>query len=101
MKNLRNVTKNGPADGSDFDPEGELNSTLKHSSTFLKKKLLKIEKNYSKGCDIWNFIAAVVGTDTDARHWTFIFLSRTTVRVSFSNSSAGLKIDTFFESIFG
>ena len=43
-RNPRNVTKNGPAEGSDFDPESETNSDTQASVTFSKKKYLKIEK---------------------------------------------------------
>ena len=68
--------------------------TLKRPSPF-QKKIFKNRKNNSKDCDIWNFIAAVIDTDTNARYRTFIFFSQTTVRVSFSSPPAGLKIDTF------
>ena len=75
-RNPRNVTKNGPAEGSDFDPESEPNSDTQASVTFSKKKIFKNRKNNSKDCDIWNFIAAVIDTDTNARYRTFIFFHR-------------------------
>ena len=65
---LKMVLLTGPI----FDPKGELNSDTQASVTFSKKSYWKSNKNHSEDCNIWNFIAAVVGTDTDARHWTLI-----------------------------
>ena len=61
-----------PLTGSRFDPKGELNSDTQAPVTFLKNTFFKNQKNHSKDCNIWNFIAAVVGTDTGARHWALI-----------------------------
>ena len=69
---LKMVLLTGPI----FDPKGELNSDTQASVTFSKKSYWKSNKNHSEDCNIWNFIAAVVGTDTDVRHWASISFSR-------------------------
>ena len=69
---LKMVLLTGPI----FDPKGELNSDTQASVTFSKKSYWKSNKNHSEDCNIWNFIAAVVGTDTDVRHWAPISFSR-------------------------
>ena len=69
---LKMVLLTGPIS----DPKGELNSDTQASVTFSKKSYWKSNKNHSEDCNIWNFIAAVVGTDTDVRHWAPISFSR-------------------------
>ena len=65
---LKMVLLTGPI----LTPRANSILTLKRSSPFSKKWIFKNRKNNSKDCNIWNFIAAVVGTDTDARHWALI-----------------------------
>ena len=87
-----------PAEGSDFDPKGELNSDTQAPVTFSKKNLKKLKKIIQR----FRYLKLNCRRRWH-RHWrraSSFYLLQTTVRVSFSSPAQDSKLIPFWAPFF-